>query len=155
MSTNSQVTFVFESMKSKIARAILAKCVTIPVIKYVSFDKIKLVAADFLDHEIPGIQLIDISTTNIHENARAKKTWQIALELVMRSDVYTTVTQNDLWNLENEILRKLFAQPQFGVKGVVGTAYIGTETDLHLLDPYYISRTILEVTFYEDLVRAC
>lgn len=152
---NSQIQLVFQSMKSKIARVIIARCATIPVIKYVAFDKIRLLAADFKDFEIPAIQLIDVGMTSVHEAARAKKTWQIALELLMRGNEYRQVSQEDLWNLENEVLRKLWAQPNLGIPGVIQMEFLGSTTDLHLLEPYYFARLDFQVVFYEDLVRAC
>jgi len=142
-------------MKTKIAREIVARCQTIPVIKYVSFDKIRLLAADFKDFEIPAIQLIDVAMSSVHEAARAKKNWQISLELVMKHSENGEVHQPDLWNLENEVLRKLWAQPNLGIKGVIQMNFLGSQTDLHLLEPYYFARLDFEVMFYEDLVRAC
>lgn len=159
---NCQVRLVFECMKTKIARDIISKCATIPVIRYVAFDKVKLLAADFLPNEIPAIQLIDVNMTSVHEAARAKKTWRIALEILMRGDQSGAVSQNDLWNLENEVLRKLWADPglssvnQGGSGGkVIQMNFVGSQTDLHLLEPYYFSRLDFDVLFYEDLVRSC
>jgi hypothetical protein len=142
-------------MKSKIARAITARLSTIPVIKYVAFDKVRLFTADFKDFEIPAIQLIDTNMTSVHEGLRAKKTWQITLELVMRGNEYNEVSQEDLWNLENEILRKLWAEPNLGIKGVIQMEFLGSTTDLHLVAPDYTLQLDFQVVFYEDLVRAC
>jgi hypothetical protein len=161
MTTNSQVRIVIESMKAKIAREIMAICATIPVVKYVAFDKVKLLAADFLETEIPAIQLIDVNLTSVHEMSRSKNNWQIALELLMKSDESVTVSQSDLWNLEYEVKRKLWANP--GLPGVSAGAggkviqmnFIGSQTDLHLLEPYYFSRLDFEVVYYESLVTDC
>jgi len=142
-------------MKTKIAREILARCATIPVIKYTAFDKVRLLSSDFKDFEIPAIQLIDIGMSSVHEASRAKKSWQIALELLLKGSEDWTVSQSDLWNLENEVLRKLWATPNLGIRGVIQMNFIGSQTDLHLLEPYYFARLDFEVLFYEDLVRAC
>lgn len=161
MTTNSQVRLVIESMKTKIAREILAICATIPVVKYTAFDKVKLLAADFLETEIPAIQLIDVNMTSVHEMSRAKKTWQIALELLMKGNESGSVSQSDLWNLEYEVLRKLWAHPGLpGVKSgsggkVIQMNFLGSQTDLHLLEPYYFARLDFEVLFYEAMVTDC
>jgi len=151
----SQVRLVYQSMKAKIAREIVSRCETIAVVKYVAFDKVRLLASDFKDFEIPAIQLIDVGMTSIHEMARAKKTWQITLELLMRGDQYNQVSQEDLWNLENEVLRKLWANPNLGIPGVIQMVFLGSTTDLHLLEPFYYSKLDFQVVFYEDLVRHC
>lgn len=152
---NSQVELVFQSMKSKIAAEIINRCSTIARVKYVAFDKVKLLASDFNESQIPAIQLIDIGMTSQPEQSRASKSWQIALELLMRSDQYREVSQQDLWNLENEVLRKVFANPQLGIPGVKDLVLLGSTTDLHLLEPYYYSRISIQVNFYEALVRDC
>lgn len=152
---NTQVTLVFQCMKSKIARAIVAQCRKVAVVKYVCFDKVKLLATDFNEDQIPAIQLIDVGMTAQPEQVRTRKSWQIALELLMRKDQYKEVSQEDLWNLENEVLRKVFADPKLGIPGMITMTLLGSTTDLHLLDPYYISRIDIQVDFYEGLVRDC
>ncbi len=152
---HGQVRLVIQSMKSKIASKIVQLCSSIPSVEYVSFDKIRLLSADFKDFEIPAIQLIDVGMRNEHEQLRAKIFWQIALELLLKGNQYNEISQQDLWNLEYEVRRKLWAVPNLGIKGVISMNFLGGTTDLHLLEPYYFSRLDFEVQFYEDLVRAC
>lgn len=152
---NTQAKIVIQAMKTKIARGILAKCAEIKSIKYVNFDRVKLLASDFNEYEMPAIQLIDVTLFNEHENLRGKKTWTIALELLMKSTHHGEVNQEDLWNLEYEVLRKLWEKPNLGIKGVIQMNFLGSATDLHLLEPYYFSRLDFDVQFYESLVRDC
>lgn len=151
----SQVTLVFQSMKSKIAREIVARVGNVARIKYVSFDKIKVKISDFSDFEIPAVQLIDVNLESVHEGVRAKKTWQIELELVLKGNQYNEVNQETLWDLENELLRKLWEVPNLGIKGVIQMEYLGTLTDLHLIEPFYTATLRFQVVFYESLVRDC
>jgi hypothetical protein len=144
-------------MKSRIAEALLAKLQGITRLKYLSFDQIKLTQADFRDHELPGIQLIDVSETVVHEQSRTKNTWQIALELVMKGTETEPIGQPDLWNLEYEIKRKLWADPTLGIKdrGFIHIRLLGSATDLHLLQPFYFCRIDFEALYYEHIVREC
>lgn len=150
----SQVRLVVKSMKSKIADKIIEKCAAVPGIKYVAFDKVRLLAAHFKEFEIPAIQLIDVNLTSEHENSRSKNYWQIALELLMRGSENGEVSQQDLWNLEYLVKRALWQQPNLGIKGVIHLKFLGSTTDLHLLEPYYFSRLDFEAQYYEDLVRS-
>lgn len=154
-SFHGQTRMVIKSMKSKIADALTTKVAEIPQLNYVSFDKVRLLASDFKDIEIPAVQLIDVRLDHQHEAPRSKKFWQIALELLLKGNQYHEVSQQDLWNLEYEVLRKIFERPNFGLRGVIHIKYLGSSTDLHLLDPYYFSRMDFEIQFYEDLVGTC
>lgn len=151
----TQAKIVIQSMKSKIAQAITAKLESVKSLNYISFDRVKLLASDFHEYELPAVQLIDVALSNEHEQLRAKKFWQIALELVMKGSQHGGVSQEDLWNLEYEILRRLWSVPNLGIKGVIHMKFLSSSTDLHILDPYYTARLDFEVQFYEDMVREC
>lgn len=154
---DSQVENVITCMKSIISSALLEKLKAIKRVRYLSFDKIKLLQSDFKDHELPAIQIIDVSEAVIHEQNRTKNTWQLALEIVMRGNENESVTQPDLWNMEYEVKRKIWADPTLGIqsKGMVHLRLLGTTTDLHLLEPFYFCRMDFEAIYYEHIVRDC
>ena len=154
-SINCSVKLVIRTMKSKIADALLSKVQEVDSVVYTNFDKVRLLASDFNDYELPAVQLIDVGETVQHQNVRARKSWQIALELLMKPTVLGEVSQQDLWNLQYEIERKIFQRPNFGIPGVIHMTYLGSQTDLHLLEPYYFARIDLQVDYYEALVRRC
>lgn len=143
------------SLKSSISAAILGKLDNVAALKLKAFDKVRLAASDFQDHEIPACQLIDIGETIEHERGRAKKSWQIALELIMKPNEFGTVDQEDLWDLQYDVERALWADPNLNIPGVIHLRYIGSQTDLHILDPYYLARLDFEVIYYEALVSEC
>ena len=148
---------VIKCMKSIISEAVLEKLQGITRVKYLSFDKIKIIQSDFNDHELPAIQIIDISETVTHEQNRTKNTWMLSLEIVMRTTEIEPIGQQDLWNLEYEVKRKLWADPTLGIKnkGMVHLRLLGTTTDLHLLEPFYYCRMDFEAIYYEHIVRDC
>lgn len=142
-------------MKTRIAQAITNICATVPGIETVTFDRVKLLSSDFIESELPAIQLIDVTMTSEHEKVRAKKTWSISLELVMRPNELNEVRQPDLWDMEQAILRKLWQVPNLGIPGVIQMQFNGSATDLHLLEPYYFARLDFDIIFYEALVDEC
>jgi hypothetical protein len=139
-------------MKTLISRAIVAKLETLEVIKSVEFDKIRLTSDDFMSVECPAIQLIALAETNEHERSRAKKLWNIALELVMKSTPEAPLSQVDLWNTQYRVERVLWSLPNLGIPGVIHLRYLGNQTDLHLIEPYYVVRMDLEALYYDPLV---
>lgn len=143
------------SLKSSIAEAIIDQLDSVTALKLKAFDKVRIAAGDFQDHELPACQLIDVGETIEHERARAKKTWQISLELIMKPNEFGEISQADLWDLQYDVERALWGNPNLGIAGVIHLRYIGSQTDLHLLDPYYIARLDFEVLYYEALVDEC
>jgi hypothetical protein len=151
----SEVELVRMSMNTRIARAITEILEAVPGVQTVEFDRIRLLASDFNDMQLPGIQLIDIGTSVLHEHARAKKTWRITLELVMKENEHGIVSQEDLWNFVYKVERALWRNPNLQIPGVLQMTYVGNTTDLHLLQPYYLAKLDFDVLYYEDLVRPC
>lgn len=141
-----------DCMKTRISQAVVAKLVTIPEIKSVEFDKVRLTSDDFMSVECPAIQLIDVAETIEHERSRAKKTWTMALELVMKATSEAPLSQVDLWNTHYIVERMLWSLPNLGIPGVIHLRYLGSQTDLHLIEPYYVVRMDLEALYYEPLV---
>lgn len=155
MDLNESVGFVVRSMKSRIADAIVAKLNDVWDLKTVSFDRVRVLVADFNEGELPAAQIIDQSETILHEQNRARKSWNLTIEIVMKQTVDRLVNQQDLWNLMYQIERKLFVEPNLAIPGVLHMRYVQNVTDLHLADPYYTARLDLAVEYYEALVREC
>lgn len=153
--TFEQVRVHTRCMKSKIADAILQKLDGVLELKYKSFDQIRINMHDFNDAELPAVQIIDIQETGVHQQASLQKTWQLTLEVVMKQTSERIVRQQDLWDLMYLIERKLWQDPSLGIPGVFHLQYIGNNTDLHVLDPYYIGKLDFQVVYQEHLVRDC
>lgn len=141
-----------DCLKVTISQALVDRLKTIPDLKTVEFDKVRLRADDFMSVDCPAIQFIDIQEQIDHERSRAKKTWLLGLELVMKATAETPVSQIDLWNLQYQVERLLWGLPNLGIPGVIHLRYLGSQTDLHLLEPYYFVRLDIEVLYYEALV---
>lgn len=152
MTAMFQVRMVAQSMKDKIAAKLVERLQALPSLATVEFDRVRLRADDFMGVDCPAVQLIDVAERVEHESRRAKKTWVLALELVMRSNENQAISQRDLWNLQYEVERVLWAQPNLGIPGVIHLRYQGSQTDLHLLEPFFFVRLDLEALYYEPLV---
>lgn len=151
-----QIKIVAECMKNKIAPQLKAILQNISGVKSVNFDRVKLAAADFQEFELPAVQVYDVAETVTHEQSRAKKEWQLAIEIIMKPTERDVINQSDLWNLQYSIERALWKDPRLGVgSGMIHIKYLGAVTDLHLLEPFYICRMDVVIIFYEHLVQDC
>ena len=143
------------SIESDIADAIVAVVTAVPGIKSVNFDKVLLTTSDFRDFELPAVQLWDVAQTIQHERGRILVSWSLSLELIMKSLTSGEVIQKDLWELRRTIQLALWANPNLGIPGVVHLVYSGNVTDLHTVEPYYISRIDFDVQYYDNLTGSC
>lgn len=155
MNISSQIKFTAQSTKSRIAQALKAILDGMPVFNYVAFDRVRLYTSDFKEHEIPAAQFIDVAEQITHERNRVLRTWTISLEVIHKSTENEYITQQDMWNLEYQISRKIWANPNLSIPGVVHCRYVSNSTDLHLMEPFYLLRLDFDVLYYEHLVSDC
>ncbi len=144
------------SIESDIVDAIVSKIeADIPEVNYISFDQIKLATGDFAAHELPAVQIWDAGASVQHERGRILVDWNLALELVMKSEIEGLVDQKQLFELRRKIQLALWDNPNLGIPGVVHLLYTGNVSDLHLLDPFYIARIDFAVRYYDNLTGTC
>lgn len=143
------------SIETTIVDKIIQVVDAVPAIAYVSFDKIKLATSDFGAHELPAVQIWDNGQQVTHERGRVQKSWNLSLELIMKSDVSGLVDQKMLFELRRDLEQALWAQPNLGIPGVIHMVYTGNISDLHLLEPFYIARIDFAVLFYDNLTGSC
>ena len=144
------------SIESDIVDKIVDICTNdVSGLNYVSFDKIKLATSDFEPHEMPAVQIWDNGQQVKHERGRIQVTWNLSLELIMRSEITGEVDQKGLFEKRREIQLALWDKPNLGIPGVIHLIYTGNITDLHLLQPNYIARIDFAVLYYDELTAAC
>ena len=143
------------SIESTIADKIVTVLTAVPGINSVNFDRVILATTDFRDHELPAIQVWDVAQSIEHQRGRILVNWALSVEIVMKSLTTGAVVQKDLWELRRTVQRALWAQPNLGIPGVVHLVYTGNITDLHTVEPYYISRLDFDVQYYDDLTGSC
>ena len=145
------------SIKSDIAGAIKSKLEElVPTdLKLVVFERVRLHSDDFSDHELPAVQLFDGSESVLHDRGRANKAWTIHLELLMKSSEKGKVVQTDLWDLQFLVERKLWERPNLGISGMQHLRYLGSVTDLHMMEPIYMCRMDFEALYFQPLTASC
>lgn len=143
------------STKTRIAAALKQILQDMPIFKYVEFDRVRLYSSDFNEAELPAAQFIDGTESIVHERSRVLRTWSISLEIVHKSTENEAISQQDMWNIEYQVARKIWQVPNLGIPGVIHCQYVSNSTDLHLLEPFYLMRLDFDVKYYEHLVSDC
>ena len=143
------------SKKTDILDAIVGILEGVTSLKSVNWEKIKLTADDFKEYELPAAQIFSGGETIIHEQGRARKTWTLHLEIILKQSTSQVVNQRELYDLEHEVELALWENPQLGIPGVIDLRYVSNEQDLHLLDPIYYTRINFEARYYSPLVDDC
>lgn len=145
-----------QTMEAKIAQKIVEVIETeLPEIKTINSDRIRLATSDFRDHELPAVQLWDVSQSIEHQRGRKLATWALSLEIIMKQLQSGLVNQEYIWELRRKVELALWSKPNLGIPGVVHLIYTGNITDLHTIEPYYIARIDFDVQFYDDLTGSC
>jgi len=124
-------------------------------LNYVAFDKIRTAIGDFRDHELPAVQVWDVAQVAEHVRGRIQVTWSLSAEIINRSQQEGEVNQKGIWTLRHTIQKALWDVPNLGIPGVIHLRYTGNITDLHMVEPNYISRLDFDVLFYDDLTGSC
>ena len=127
----------------------------VPEINYVSFDKIKLSTTDFRDFELPAVQIWDLAQQIQHQMGKILVTWSLSLEIIVKSTEEGLVNQKSLWVLRHKVQKALWEKPNLEIPNVVHMLYSSNITDLHLVEPNYISRMDFDVIYYDNLTGTC
>jgi len=145
------------STKSDIAAELVTRIEAIasPVIKYVAFEEVRLHVDDFLDHELPAVQFYDGGTQANHVIGRLEKSWLIHCEIIMKSTSAGLVQQKDLWDLEFIVERKIWERPKLAVDRFKELKYLGAVTDLHIMEPMFLTRIDFLAEFFDPLISDC
>jgi hypothetical protein len=136
------------SRRTAISQEIMARLAVVTAIKTRSFDKIRLLASDFQDWELPLAQVIDLGDNATYINQQRRRTWNLAIEIAIGPKAEDGVNQAELWDLMEEVEVALDALPKLNLSYVIHLKQLGSSTDLHLLEPLYTGRIDLTIDYY-------
>lgn len=145
------------SVRSQIMDAIIARVQLVMDVKTIGYDRIRLLEFDFDEWELPAVQILDGEETNIHEMKRGRKSWPLAVEVVIgpiQAAQYQP-TQKDLWDIMEDIEKSVMQSPKLGLATVIQVKLFGSSTDQGVLRPYFSGRINFIVDYYQELVGPC
>jgi hypothetical protein len=138
---------IFDALKTQLEQLTWAKGV--------EWEKIRILASDFAEYEVPRIQFYHVSTSYTHEQGRLLAAMLINVELVTMSTAANFADQRTLFDLQEEVEQMIGSEANLGVQGVIHVRYISDETDLHSIEPYFIASLTFEVIYHKPYTRIC
>lgn len=130
--------------------------------KSVEYEKIKLLNTDFREHELPGIQFYDSGRSIAHVQGRIEVDWNITIEILMKRTSTDVVDQGILLDRTEEVERKIGANVTLGldtndssIGNVVHVKYLNAITDLHTVEPFFISLMNFSVNYFKPYTGEC
>ncbi len=127
----------------------------------IEFEKVRILTADFQEHELPGIQIYDIGETATPLLSQTENTMQFSVEIVMTRNTGELINQGLLFDRKLEVKRAIGKDPTLGIISSPGIGsfknvqYKGSNTDFATIEPHYIARLDFEALFTEPFVRDC
>jgi hypothetical protein len=118
-----------------------------PWARSVSWERIRLLDTDFIESEIPAIQLYDLNTTYTHQSGRVEARMQIVIELVMKQTSQGVVDQGTLFDRLEDIEAAVGSNIDLGISGMLHLRYVSSTTDRHTIEPYYIAALEFEAIY--------
>jgi hypothetical protein len=150
------------SMESDIFTNLKTRLEELSFLNLVEFERIRLQASDFRDHELPGIQMYDNGQDIRHEQGRVVKLWNIVLEMVMKSTSTDVVNQGTVLDRKELVERKIGSNVQLDLgsspasQGTMShIKYVSAITDLHLLQPLFLVTFNYQIEFRSPFVDEC
>lgn len=144
------------SIDKQIMLLIETRLNTLSWVKLVNWKKLRLSQSDFLDHEVPLIQFYDAGQLIEHESGRLRVTWNISVELVLKSTSSEEIDVEDLLDRRQEVEQCLGSQStHLGIQGLQHLRYTGNEPDYLSISPFFITRLDFQALYYKSYVRDC
>lgn len=123
--------------------------------KKVESENIIIGISETQDHEIPLIQIYDNGQTFRHEKGRVRVTWEIIVELVLKTSSAGTVNMRTLMDRRQEIEQAIGANVNLGIPGVINVLYSRNTPDIHIARPFYMTELVFQVDYYKRYVSDC
>lgn len=135
--------------------SLLTTDATLTDLKTVRFARTRLAMDDFRDYELPAIQMWDLRQMQTHVRGYHEVAWGIALEIIMKQTTAGEIDQQSLWDLRRRVELVLWNKPKLDIAPMIHLKYLHNTTDMHLLEPFYISRMEFDVLFRRQLTGSC
>lgn len=124
-------------------------------VKFVEFQKIRITAADFREHEIPVIQYMATSTTGTSEQGRIRAKMNVTVEVILKQQTSGAVDILDLYDKMEDVEQAIGANLNLNIPGVISITFGNSRPDIHIIEPFYIGELNFVVEFYKVYTGSC
>jgi hypothetical protein len=147
----------FVSPEAQIMEALLVHIGTLSWVKVVNWQKPLLSASDFRAHECPVVQLTTEGQAYTAERNDTIVRWRVFTEVIMCSEVTGTVDQLELLEKMHSLFQHIGSNFRLGgtIPGLIQILPIGSVSELHLVEPFYIGVLEWEISFRKWYTSPC
>lgn len=139
---------IFENLQTTLAGISWAETV--------QYDKIRLSADEFREDEVPVLQFYMVQQLHTHVQGRLETEMEIAVELILRKNADNEVDLGELLDKKMDVEQAIGDNVQLNINGsMIHVSYISAETDLHLIEPFYIAIMTYSVKYYKPYTGIC
>jgi hypothetical protein len=142
-------------IRSDIFTALAAKLATLPWAKTVNWEKVRLMASDIAQHEVPFVQFYAPFSRHEHVTQTIESVWTISIEIVDVQSSTRTVNQKDLFDKMEDVIALIGDDPTLQIPRLVHLTLASEETDVHLIEPYYYARLDFEARLIQPYTANC
>jgi hypothetical protein len=152
---------VATSMENKIFAALKTVLEELTFLKQVEFNRIRLTLSDFQPHEIPGVQMYDLTEVYQHSQQRVKADWTIVVEYYQKANPDGSHDQATLMDRKFDIERKIGDNIKLDIVGVPDDGriwhikYVQSQTNLFLVDGMSLAQLQFSVLFEKPFTGTC
>lgn len=143
------------SNDSQILDAMETQLKSLPWVKVVETENIKLGFSELGDHELPYIQVYDNGQVFEHQRGEILTRWQVAVELVLRSSSLDVVNMRTLLDKRQDVEQCIGAKVNLGIAGVINVLYLSNTPDIQVVKPFYVTTLLFEVVYRKRYVSDC
>ena len=149
------------SMENKIFAALKSKLEELTFLKRVEFERIRLTLSDFQPHEIPGVQIYDLTEVYTHSMQRVKTDWTIVIEYYQKANPDGSHDQAGLMDRKFDIERKIGDNIKLDIVGVPDDGrifhvkYVQSQTNLFLVDGMTLAQMQFGILFEKPFTGTC
>lgn len=148
-------------MENKIFAALKTKLEELAFLKIVEYERIRNTLSDFQAHEVPGVQIFDLTEVYTHSQQRVKTDWNIIVEYFQKANSDGSHNQAELMDRKFDIERKIGDNIKLDITSVPDDGriwhikYVQSQTNLFLVDGMSVAQLQFNVLFEKPFTGTC
>ena len=149
------------SMENKIFAGLKLVLEELTFLNIVTYERIRNTLSDFQPHEVPGVQMYDLTEVYQHSQQRVKTDWNMIVEYFQRANPDGSHDQALLMDRKFEIERKIGDNIKLGITSVPDDGriwhvkYVQSQTNLFLVDGMSVAQLQFAILFEKPFTGTC
>ena len=148
-------------MENKIFAELKTILEELTFLRKVEYERVRATLAEFQNHEIPGVQIYDLSENYTHSQQRVRTDWNIVVEYYQKANPDGSHDQGLLMDRKFEIERKIGDNIKLNITSVPDDGrifhvkYVSSQTNLFLVNGMSIAQMQFAILFEKPFTGTC